>query len=382
MVDLPWRQVMLMMRSRCGALGGGCGAGIAMTPTRSKWALLAAVLGACQPETVNLEGVGGLVAQSTEGPEVDVPPLDPTPDGTGDGVTSEPDPGMLVDAELLPAPEPVGDFDTRPQPLAREPGCTKIDFLFVIDNSDSMDEEQDTLVTSFPGFIDVLLETSEAKDYHIMVVGTDGDTEEVDEPTTEVEDCSEVRGAGRRVDENGDDCGIDGGSSFMSESQADLTGTFSCVARVGTDGSAFEETVDSMLDAIGTELNAPGRCNDGFLRKDAVLVVTVITDEEDDRSDFDPPDWRSRLLAAKGGDENALVVLGLVGDDNLDDGLPGGPCPRGDADGAPRLQEFVGSFGEHGLLGSVCAPDYTTFFSSAVESIDGACRDFVPPVLF
>jgi hypothetical protein len=137
-----------------------------------------------------------------------------------------------------------------------------------------------------------------------------------------------------------------------------------------------------MLDAIGEDLNADGRCNEGFLRKDAVLVVTVITDEEDERSDLDPPDWHSRLLAVKGNDESALVVLGLVGDVNLDEGLPGGPCPRADADGAPRLQEFVGSFGERGLLGSVCAPDYTSFFSSAVDSIEGACSEFVPPVLF
>ena len=34
------------------------------------------------------------------------------------------------------------------------PGCAKVDFLFVIDNSVSMKDEQDALIASFPGFID------------------------------------------------------------------------------------------------------------------------------------------------------------------------------------------------------------------------------------
>ena len=42
--------------------------------------------------------------------------------------------------------------------------------------------------------------------------------------------------------------------------------------------------------------------------------------------------------------------------------------------------DFVGR--ARGLLGSVCAPDYASFFSSAVESINGACSEFVPPPLF
>ena len=36
----------------------------------------------------------------------------------------------------------------------------------------------------------------------------------------------------------------------------------------------------TMFAAVST-LNVPGQCNEGFLRKDALLVVTFITDEED-----------------------------------------------------------------------------------------------------
>ena len=46
---------------------------------------------------------------------------------------------------------------------------------------------------------------------------------------------------------------------------------------------------------------------------------------------------------------------------------------------APRLQRFVESF-ERGSLGSVCAPDYASFFAQAVSEIDTACEEFVPIV--
>ena len=52
-------------------------------------------------------------------------------------------------------------------------GCEKIDFLFVIDNSGLMDDEQANLVASFPNFISTIQNTLMAQDYHIMAVDTD-----------------------------------------------------------------------------------------------------------------------------------------------------------------------------------------------------------------
>ena len=183
-----------------------------------------------------------------------------------------------------------------------------------------------------------------------------------------------------RSSPDGVDCGIAGGLPFMVNGQADLEGTFSCVAQVGTDGSAIEEPMDAILAATSAQLNAGGRCNAGFLREDAILVVTLITDEEDRRSRGSPEDWQRTLLEVKGGNADALVVLGLVGDNNLDEGLLGGRCGLTDADGAPRLQELVDSL--DGVLGSVCAEDYAPFFQTAVGTIDSACSDFVAPILF
>lgn len=268
------------------------------------------------------------------------------------------------------------DIDLSPLP---ERGCRNVDFLFVVDNSLSMTDEQDALAQSFGGFIRVVQDTLDAQDYHIMAVDTDdrgiGLGSVLDGPSS----CN-VFGAGRRQGRNGQDCGIDGSANFMTAEQTDLESAFSCAARVGTFGDVLEQPMTSLLRAVSPELNAPGGCNAGFSRRDAILVVTFITDEDDDRSPGDPADWREQLVAAKDGDESAVVVLGLVGDNNVAGGLEGGPCSRADASAAPRLQQFVQSL-PHGSLGSVCADDYSPFLARAVTEIDAACRAFVPPPL-
>jgi hypothetical protein len=328
----------------------------------------------CSLETVELRTMPDELA------EIEVPGPD-----TMMELAREPEPVTDIANEGSPevpqSPGPLsGSPDLTPPPPAAEKGCKNIDFLFVIDNSDSMDDEQENLARSFPGFVQVMQDELKAKDFHIMVVGTGGDREEADEPTLDPIECEEVQGAGRRRSEAGDDCGIQGGLPFMTDSQPDLEATFSCVARVGTDGSAIEEPMDAVLEAISEDLNDPGRCNAGFLRDDAILVVTFITDEEDRRSRGTPEEWRSLLLNRKYDNPDALVMLGLVGDNNVDGGLLGGPCRLLDADGAPRLQSFVESLS--GVLGSVCAPDYSPFFGTAVSTIDSACDEFVPPVIF
>ena len=312
------------------------------------------------------------------------PPGVPSPDESME-LASEPDPIASAPEDdgspSVPQPDgPLpGSFEVTPAPPP-EKGCTAVDLLFVIDNSDSMEDEQENLARSFSGFIHVVEEVLEAKDFHIMVVGTGGDGEAEDDPTLDPRDCEEVQGAGRRLSFDGADCGIHGGLPFMTDAQENLEQAFSCVARVGTDGSAIEEPMDAVLAATSQALNAPGRCNAGFLRDNAILVVTFITDEEDRRSRGEPEEWRQLLLDRKYGNPDALVMLGLVGDNNLDAGLLGGPCRALDADGAPRLQRFVNSLS--GVLGSVCAPDYAPFFETAVSSIDTACDEFVPPVIF
>lgn len=291
-------------------------------------------------------------------------------------------------------------------------GCTKVDFLFVIDNSGSMTEEQMALVTSFPGFISTISDTLMAQDYHLMV--TDTDAASVGASSSSIFNnqvmcephptccqgacngvggiiiqpppvqcngepcanfplptgCDAEIGAGKDKDQQDQPCGIEGGNRYMLDSQPNLEQTFSCAALVGAGGDGLERPMDAVMAAIGSQSEAGG-CNEGFLRDDAVLVVTVITDEDDlNQSEGDPASWKQFLVDAKNGNEQAIVVLGLI----ADSGVNGGLCSNNDA---PTLRSFVQSF-PHGQLGSVCASDYAPFFEQAVSVIDIACDEFEP----
>jgi hypothetical protein len=173
----------------------------------------------------------------------------------------------------------------------------------------------------------------------------------------------------------------------------------------GFDGDPNEQTMNAMTAALGP-LAADGECNEGFLRDDAVLVVTIITDEEDSPGDAvanpsfdgacepvdddpnssgDPAAWHDAVIAAKNGDPDAMVVLGLIGDCDVGGACPGiafdpfdPAAPVTGAEPAPRIRQFATSFG-YGSVGPVCAADYSGFFADAVSVIQSACDEFDPP---
>jgi hypothetical protein len=275
-------------------------------------------------------------------------------------------------------------------------GCQKVDFLFVIDSSGSMADEQDNLLASAPGFIAAIEDTLMFDDFHVMVV---------DAGNVPGSGCDGVLGAGRIASADGQDCGLVDGKRYATQAQPNLAETFSCMAARGYDGSADEKTMDAMQQSIGS-LVEPGECNEGFLRDDAILVVTIISDEEDDSADAtanppldgscapadsdpnsqnDPPQWRDAVIGAKSGDAAAMVVLALVGDCDIGGSCPGIELdlfnlntPITGAEPAPRLREFADSF-QFGSVGPVCAPDYAPFFQDAVSEIASACEGFIPP---
>lgn len=176
---------------------------------------------------------------------------------------------------------------------------------------------------------------------------------------------------------------------FMTKDD-DLDDKFVCAAKLGTSGTGDEKPMEAMVAAVGKELNTAS-CNAGFLRKEALLVVTIITDEEDDQGDVSgssgskdgPEEWYKALVAAKGGDPKNVVVLGLIGTekDNECDPLVG-PEVNIDTEGAQiseRLMTFVKKFKKRGVIGDVCAENYGEFFREAVGVIDLACEE-KPPV--
>jgi hypothetical protein len=298
----------------------------------------------------------------------------------------------------------VGNDTTTGGP--QEAGCRKVDFLFIIDNSGSMSDEQENLINSFPSFIETIqAELEEAQDYHIMVIDTDpyvfGGCElicpaffntcpmafgQYECGVTKPEMCEDVLGAGvtfpKGTSATNQDCAFTTQARYMDVTEPDLAATFACAATVGTGSTDDpEKPMEAMVAAIAPKGKAAD-CNLGFLRSDAILVVTFITDEDDSPADGSlgtVEGWKASLIAAKKGDETALVVLGLFGDGDQ----PNGICPplmdNTGAEPSPRLRQFVDSFGERGVAGSVCAPTFKDFFADAVGIIDSTCDGFVPP---
>ena len=124
-----------------------------------------------------------------------------------------------------------------------------------------------------------------------------------------LEPCDDELGGGRNKDRNFQEC-FSGAERFLTESTANLEEQFACIAEVGTAGDGNEQIMQAMRNAVSAPLTTT--CNAGFLRDDAILVVTFITDENDSNGDSagTPAGWKQALVSAKNGDENAIVVLG------------------------------------------------------------------------
>ncbi|KIG16884.1 hypothetical protein DB30_04046 [Enhygromyxa salina] len=316
-----------------------------------------------------------------------------TSDGA-EGVSTEEDTGVGVDTDN---PTTGAKLDLQGEmdlPEGEPIGCEKIDFLFVIDSSGSMADNQANLIASFPGLVAAMMDNVAADDWHVMVVDSDGQwggtdcanacmtlnacpgAPEFDCDTPPPTLCDISLGGGVIAPmgqaASNQDCALASDSRYVQAGEPDLLSAFSCVAKVGVDGSDTERPMGAMVRALGPELGEPGGCNQGFVRDDAILVVTIITDEPDEHSVGEPGDWFDAVVAAKGGQPEAVVVLGLLPDGDLAMPLCGVESVP-----APRMSAFLQLF-ENNSRASICEPDYSPFFLESVSVISEACDNFVP----
>jgi hypothetical protein len=274
-------------------------------------------------------------------------------------------------------------FDVGPADVPADTGCHKADFLFVIDDSGSMAEHQQQLLDSFPGFIEAILGSLDELDsVHVGVVTSDA-------YAFNAPGCQTL---GALVTQTGGENSSEavctpfvGGKRFFTDEDS-LAAVFNCVARVGTDGSGNELPLTATVQAVQPELIGVGGCNEGFLRPDAVLVVVIVSDDPpfpdtpDDAWPLVDTTWmHDALVEAKGGDENSIVMIGVVSWGDTSCVCPW--CCPGWGCMAPNDNaiELVESFGDHGVLASVCSTDYAPVLAETIDTIDATCAGFVPP---
>ncbi len=132
----------------------------------------------------------------------------------------------------------------------------KVDILWVIDNSNSMSEEQAALADGFSAFANALDESG--TDFQIGVI------------TTSFEYSDPERGK------------LQGDPPFLTNADQDYIAQFTSRATaVGTGGSDKEKGLEAALYAVSPLNVALGGINEGFVRSDAQLLTVIVSDEED-----------------------------------------------------------------------------------------------------
>jgi hypothetical protein len=192
----------------------------------------------------------------------------------------------------------IGDLATASatQTVASPPQ-SKVDVLFMIDNSNSMDEKQASLMTHFQKFMDRLADMTPPLDMHIGIV-----TSDLGAGQFTPAGCGTV-GGDKGVLQNaprGSTCAtaqlVDPNDRFLrfadGGTTANFTGTladaFSCYAALGGSGCGFEHQLasvraafDDAFDPCHVGTSCTSELNAGFLRPDAALAIVLLTDEDD-----------------------------------------------------------------------------------------------------
>ena len=168
------------------------------------------------------------------------------------------------------------------------PDIDQLDLLLVIDNSMTMMEEQSALAQAhaLPRLLERLAsgnwDVNPAPDFHpvpdlhVAVVSTDLGLEGI----SDIERCPGLGDDGLFLSACSND------SPFATTSEAGSISALAmdavCRSQVGVDGCTFEQPLEAALRALAPAPDGHGDdANQGFLREKSLLVVLLLTDEED-----------------------------------------------------------------------------------------------------
>jgi hypothetical protein len=368
--------------------------------TRNILALL--LVGACQAPPVGHTGFGSM-------PDVTTTPAVSTggsSSSSGSSGTSTGEDSGSGGGSAGSTFGPVGDLGDMPDFGNDSPvGCKgKIDFLFMISRQANMQYRQAQLAAAFPQFIDTIQSKFADFDYHIMVVDGDpgwgnmacndvcpnlackvgepccgwGNQDAKGTPCCPAPDypcqdldlvtqCDRTWGAGTVFPagvsgEANKPCPIDGGRRYLEKGQSNLEDTFACIATVGASG--YDLLGQALTAAMQSNINDPGGCNNGFLRKDALLMVTFIANTADYDSEGTPAKWAEAVLDAKQGDDQSIVMLSILLSESKWEPID-------------RIGSLAKLFPYHHLENYDA--DYGPAFIKAASLVETACAGFTPP---
>ncbi len=222
------------------------------------------------------------------------------------------------------------------------------DMLFVIDDSGSMQDEQDELIANFQNFSDNFVGTN--LDFHIGVVRAD---------LAPGHDNSAEWGILEPLPD---------GTSWIDPDTDNMAPVFQEVANVGAAGQGMcEMGLQASMSALSYQTH-PNMPNEGFYREDGLLSLVIISDEADHGPDpggpmgipacggVSPNEYISWWGNLKGpNDADKLIFTAIVG--------PEGGCGTeedGAAEGVGYLQ-VVDEVGGNFL--SVCEADWAEFLT-------------------
>jgi len=240
----------------------------------------------------------------------------------------------------------------------------KVDVLFVVDNSGSMMEEQQSLGQNFAAFLSAA--NAAAVDYRIGVTTTG-----LDPSPGGWSECP----GGAQGGENGRLFPVDGSRPrIITPNTPDAATVFAHNTRVGVchwNEQGLDAAHRALSDPLiyGEDDPRTAQSNDGnggFLRPEAKLAIIFLSDEEDFSSQ--PVSfYETYFLALKGNDKSKLSVNAIVGPMDLS------TCPTSSSSGS-RYMQLASATG--GVVESICTPNWASSLEKLSNSAFGPNRNF------
>jgi hypothetical protein len=249
-------------------------------------------------------------------------------------------------------------------------GCTKVDVVIAVDNSSSMTEEIEALQGPvFDSFPQTLLDVNNGLDDFQL-----GLIDACPKPAA----LQDMGAAGA--------CGYSTMRNYMSSTSPSLANEFQCATGLPfmAGWSGGDDTCEDSLDddeqpayTAATVVSPPfvDDANMGFLRDDAVLMVVAITDEDEALVDAsDALAIYDKLVAAKGGNVDAIAYMGVAGGSDCDG-------PYGSANDATISRAVAQLFETQGrgMFWDLCQGELEVGFQTFIETVvDSTCMTFEP----